>query len=905
MNKPLTLMALAALLALAPIGVAQEAGASTRAAAKPNRATVAAPQVESLTHAEGIDCPAPRFSWRLQATRRNVRQTSYRIRVATSPSLLSRGRADMWDSGTQTSDRSLYISYAGKPLASGTRYYWQVEVGTTVGRCTSAVSHWLTGLMSPGEWQAQWIGGSFGSDVENPADRRTRVNARYLRKDFTIPGNIRQAVLYISGLGLYKAYINGHQLGTQVLAPGPTNYDREVFYNTFDVTRELRRGANAIGVVIGNGRFMAMRSPGMRGFGLPRLLAQLVVTTTDGRRMVVGTDTTWQMMADGPIQTNNEFDGEVYNARKAMDGWGKAGYQARGWRQAEIVKRPAPIVRAQLNPNIHVMDSVRPRSIYRTSDGRYIMDMGQNMVGWLRIRLHGNEGDTLRLRFAERLKDRDSLFMLNLRTALVTDTYIADHRPAVWEPSFTYHGFRYVELSGFSHQPRLEDIQGQVVYDQMATTGSFECSNPVLNDIFHCAYWGIRGNYRGIPTDCPQRDERLGWLGDHATNSLGASYIYDAHLLYAKWVRDIALTQRADSVVCDIAPRYWSVYGDNVTWPMAWYTVAGMLYDQYGDERPITENYEGMKRFMLHIRNRYCSDGIITRDVYGDWCLPPESPELIHSKDSTRITRGPLLATAAYYRLCRLMERFATISAHTVDEALWRQLADDTRAAFNRHFLQTAEGYYDNNTVTANILALRWGLVPDDQVSRVFGHVVTKMTAQNPPHISTGVLGTQEIMRGLTDYGRGDIAYQIATNTTYPSWGFMVAHGATTIWELWNGDTANPHMNSGNHIMLLGDLIIWYYQYLAGIRQAADSQAYRHIVLRPYVADGLTHVNASYRSPYGDIVSRWRIEGGRFHWQFTIPANTTAEVYVPQADGSYHQAHYGSGTYEVSAPARQ
>ena len=851
----------------------------------------------------GIDAKAPLFSWQLSSTARGVMQQAYRIRVATSAEALAAGHADAWDSQWVRSRRSAYIPYRGKTLHSGTRYYWQVEVQTNTGRAVSETAHWTTALMDASEWRAQWIGGRFDSDVEKG---RTRIRARYLRRDFAVQAPIQRAMLYICGLGLYEAYINGQRIGTQVLSPTPTNYDRSVRYNTFDVTREVRQGANAIGVVLGNGRFMAMRNPGMRGFGLPRLLAQLVITTTDGRQTVIASDKTWQMMADGPIQTNNEFDGEIYDARKAMPGWNEPGYRQAGWRPAELMAAPAPLIEAQTNPNIQVMDSVQPQSIRPIGHGRYLIDMGQNMVGWLRVRIHGDEGDTLRLRFAERLAPGhpDKLFLANLRTAEVTDTYISDHRPGTWQPAFTYHGFRYVEVSGFRRAPRLSAFQGQVVYDEMATTGTFHTSNSLLNRIYHCAYWGIRGNYRGMPTDCPQRDERLGWLGDRATGALGECYLFDNHLLYAKWIRDITETQRADSVISDVAPRYWSVYSDNVTWPMAWYTVAAMLDEQYGDSQPIREAYEPMKKFMLHLKNRYDDHGIITRDVYGDWCLPPESPELIHSKDSTRITRGPVLATAAYYRLCRLMERFAGIAGKTADVALWQEMGRETREAFNRRFYHADKGRYDNNTVTANILALRWGLVPEGEADRVFGQVVAKMTAAGTPHISTGVLGTQEIMRGLTDYGRGDIAYTLATNRTYPSWGFMTDHGATTIWELWNGDTANPRMNSGNHIMLLGDLVIWYYQYLAGIGQTSDSRGYSHIRLQPRIPEGLSHVSATYRSPYGLIESRWRIDGNTMHWQFTIPANTTAEVCIPQQGGRYVIQHYGSGTYEVTAQVR-
>lgn len=848
----------------------------------------------------GIDAKAPLFSWQLSSTARGVMQQAYRIRVATSAEALAAGHADAWDSQWVRSRRSAYIPYRGKTLRSGTRYYWQVEVQTNTGRAVSETAHWTTALMDASEWRAQWIGGRFGSDMEKG---RTRIRARYLRRDFAVQAPIQRAMLYICGLGLYEAYINGQRIGTQVLSPTPTNYDRSVRYNTFDVTREVRQGANAIGVVLGNGRFMAMRNPGMRGFGLPRLLAQLVITTTDGRQTVIASDKTWQMMADGPIQTNNEFDGEMYDARKAMPGWNEPGYRQAGWRPAELMAAPAPLIEAQTNPNIQVMDSVQPQSIRPIGHGRYLIDMGQNMVGWLRVRIHGDEGDTLRLRFAERLAPGhpDKLFLANLRTAEVTDTYISDHRPGTWQPAFTYHGFRYVEVSGFRRAPRLSDFQGQVVYDEMATTGTFHTSNSLLNRIYHCAYWGIRGNYRGMPTDCPQRDERLGWLGDRATGALGECYLFDNHLLYAKWIRDITETQRADSVISDVAPRYWSLYNDNVTWPMAWYTVAGMLYDHYGDPRPIQHNYQPMRAFMLHTRNCNLRHGIITRDVYGDWCMPPESPQLIHSKDSTRITDGRLLGTAAYYRLCGLMERFARISGATADTLLWQQIGHEVRQAFNREFYRPDKGYYSNNTVTANLLALRWGLVEPAHRDRVFANMVQQLSDKFHGHIGTGVLGTQEVMRGLTEGGRGDLAYRLATNTTFPSWGFMVEHGATTIWELWNGDTAEPKMNSGNHVMLLGDLVIWFYQYLAGIGQTADSQGFSHIVLRPHLYEGLDSVSASYHSLYGLIESAWQVEGDRIVWRFTIPANTEADVYIPRRDGSYTLRRYQSGTYRIKS----
>jgi alpha-L-rhamnosidase len=876
------------------------------------------PKVEMRTNPIGIGSRTPLFSWEINTEKENVMQISYRLLVASTPEKLKVGKADMWDSELITSDKSNYIAYRGKALQSGERYYWKVMVKTNKGKKESRPAYFQMALINHSEWIAKWIGGDFKSD--QPKDH-SKINARYLRKEFKVDGKVAKATLYICGLGLYEAYINGEKIGDQVLAPAATTYDKSIRYNTFDVTNLLNSGENAIGVILGNGRFAPFRLPGSRNFGTsPCLLAQLEITTDKGVKQRIISDKSWKMMADGPIQWNNEYDGELQDATKAMPGWNKVGYNAASWVQAQQLKKLKGYLMAQVNPNIKVMDTVKPISIHKTPDGRYILDMGQNMVGWLRVNLHGNEGDTLKMHFAERLNGEDSIYVANLRSAETTDTYVSNHAAGIWEPSFTYHGFRYVELKGFKTAPSLADIQGQVVYDEMATTGQFSTSNDLINKIYHCAFWGIRGNYRSFPTDCPQRNERMGWLGDRATGSLGECYIFDNHLFYNKWEQDIREAQREDSVVNDVAPRYWSVYSDNVTWPMAWYNVADMLYRQFGDVRAIIENYEGMKRFMLHQKNKFMKDGIITHDTYGDWCMPPESPELIHSKDPSRITNGNLLSTSAYYQLCLKMAKFAKLSGNEKDIAFWQDLAKEVRKSFNATFYNTEKGYYDNNTVTANILALRWGLAEEQNKEKIFANVIDQMVNKFNTHIGTGVLGTQEIMRGLTDYGRSDIAFKMVTNTSFPSWGFMVEHGATTIWELWNGDTANPAMNSGNHVMLLGDLVIWFYNYLAGIGQQPESIGFKKIELRPRVIEGLDHVEGSYHSIYGDIKSSWSHQNGQFSWSISIPANTTAKVYVPVKETSNVDAkaisskgryvgtdkgcavfEFGSGNYQLTS----
>jgi alpha-L-rhamnosidase len=472
--------------------------------------------------------------------------------------------------------------------------------------------------------------------------------------------------------------------------------------------------------------------------------------------------------------------------------------------------------------------------------------------------------------------------MDNLRSALVTDKYtLRSDAVETWEPAFTYHGFRFVEVTGYPGTPRVEDFEGQVVYDEMETTGHFETSDTTINQIYRNAYWGIRGNYRGMPTDCPQRDERMGWLGDRATGSHGESFIFDNHLLYAKWLDDIAESQREDGCVPNIAPPYWSAYSDNLTWPGAYVVICGMLYDQFGDPEPVARHYDSMKKWLAYIRDTYMTDHIIAKDVYGDWCMPPESPELIHSKDPARKTDGAVLSTSFYFRMMTLMERFAGILEKPADAAGFAAEAEAVKQAFNEKFLNRETGQYSNNTVTANLLPLCFGMTPDTCREKVFGNIAERTEGEYNSHVSTGLVGIQWLMRGLSGNGRSDLAFRIATNRDYPSWGYMVEKGATTIWELWNGDTADPAMNSANHVMLLGDLVVWFYEYLGGIRNAPGSAGFKEILLKPYPVDGLDHVDASFRSVHGPVASSWKKENGRFLWSVVVPCNTSARAFFP------------------------
>ena len=844
------------------------------------------PRCELLTSPQGIDLPAPRLSWEITSDERNIRQTAYRILVASSPEKLNADDGDLWDSQNVKSNASVNVPYGGKTLESRTICYWKVKVTTNQGSSEwSETAFWSMGLMNPADWQAKWTGldQSFNGDVLD--QRNTRLAARYFRKEFDASQKPVNATIYISGLGFYKLDINGKTVGNQEFSPTPTDYSKVVKYNTFDVTNELAQGKNAIAVTLGNGRYFSMRQPGVRHFGFPKMILQLELTYSDGSKQIVVSDDSWKVTANGPIRANNEFDGEEYDATMEISRWNATGFDDSKWLQAELVQAPEGKLEAQRNLNMKIMETIQPVSISQPKPGMYILDMGQNMVGWVSMKVKGKAGDKVKLRFSEVLQDDGTLYLANIRGALVSDIYtLKGSETELFEPIFTYHGFRFVEITGYPGTPTVDDFEGKVLQDEMEITGQFETSNQTLNQIYKNAYWGIRGNYRGMPTDCPQRDERMGWLGDRAVGSHGESFIFGNNNLYAKWLDDIAQAQREDGSIPDVAPNYWSIYSDNMTWPGAFLIIANMLYEQFGNQEPIVKHYYSMKKWISYMREKYMKDNIMLKDTYGDWCMPPESPELIHSKDPARKTDAAVLGTTFYYRMLVLLERFANILNKPADAKAFADEAVVVKNSYNEKFFDRETAQYSNNTVTANLLSLCYGMVPEGFDDKVFQNIVDKTEKEFEGHVSTGLVGIQWLMRGLSDRGRADLAFRIATNRDYPSWGFMIEHGATTIWELWNGNTADPAMNSHNHVMLLGDLIVWFYEYLAGIQNAPGSVAFEKIVMRPYPVDGLDYVKTSYQSLHGLIKSHWQKNGSSFQWEITIPGNTIATVYLPATD---------------------
>ncbi len=842
---------------------------------------------EYLTNPLGIDVIQPRLSWQINAPNniRNIEQQAYEIIVASSRTNIDKNIGDIWQSGRQASSQSVLVNYNGKPLQSSAYYYWKVKVHSNKGVSGwSNTAFWSMGMLDKQHWLGKWIGydNSFAWDS---VSQWARLSARYFRKEFTSASKIKRATAFISGLGLYELYLNGKKAGNDVLAPAPADYRKSAFYNTYDVTALVQQGKNAIGVVVGNGRYFTMRQNykphKINNFGYPKLLLQLEIEYTDGRKSIITTDETWKFTADGPIRSNNEYDGEEYDATKELTGWNKTGYNETDWLPVHIVTAPAGNLRSQMIPGMKIMQLIQPVSIKEIAPGKYIMDMGQNFSGWVKLRVQGKRGTQVQLKFAESLQPDGSLYTANLRDARVTDIYtLKGGAVEEWRPSFVYHGFRYVEITGFPGKPALANFTGELVFDEMKTTGHLTTDNATVNAILKNAWWGIASNYKGMPVDCPQRNERQPWLGDRATGAGGESFLFDNAALYAKWLNDIEDAQTPEGAIPDVAPAFWNYYSDNVTWPGTYILVADMLYRQFADTRNIIKHYPSMKKWMDYMRGRFMKNYIVTKDKYGDWCVPPESLELIRSKDSTRTTDGELLATSYYYKLLQLMKGFAVISNQATDTVLYNELLVNIHKAFNDKFFNASKNNYSNNTVTANLLPLYFGMVAAGKEKAVFENIYNKLAADNF-HISTGVIGTQWLLRGLSKYNKPQTAYTLAANTTYPSWGYMVQQGATTIWELWNGNTANPEMNSQNHVMLLGDLVIWLYENAGGIKANRANPGFKEIIMQPEFNSGLQSVKAGYQSVYGTITSNWHLKGKQLQWEVAVPANTTALLYIP------------------------
>lgn len=770
---------------------------------------------------------------------------------------------------------------SGEPLSVYTDAEWRASKSET--------PNWEQASHDDAAWEkakviAEYGGGPWGKVKAMAEDRR--LAARMLRRDFKAPKEVKRATAYVCGLGLFELYVNNSRISDNVLQPALTDYDKQAQYVTFDVTDKVKSGDNGIGVWLGNGRYFAPRlgiPVFTRTYGYPKLLLQLELQYADGTSERVVSGESWKLTTEGPIDANNEYDGEEFNAQREMAGWSGAGFDASKWQAPQLVKGPDGPLKAQMIEPMRVTETLKPKAVTEPKPGLFIVDMGQNMVGWCRIKVSGPVGSKVKLRHAETVTTDGLLYLDNIRDAKVTDIYtLKGGGEETYEPRFTYHGFRYVEVTGWPGKLAAGNIEGRVVHDDMPRSGNFSCSNELLNRIYGNIIWGTRGNYRTIPTDCPQRDERQGWLGDRSEECRGESYLYDIAAFYAKWVQDIEDSQKPTGSVPDVAPNYWVFYNDGIVWPSSFVIIPHTMHTQYGDSRILSSHYDGMKLYMDYMTKGLTPDDIMTSNTYGDWCVPPENPKLIHSEDPARKTNPELISTAYYYHDATLMQRSAKMLGKTEDAQKFEQLAQRLKTGFNKRFLKVDTGMYDNGAQTAHVLPLAFGLVPDEHKKRVFDRLVHKIENETNGHIGTGLVGGQWLMRVLSDNGRPDLAYRIASQKDYPSWGYMLENGATTIWELWNGNTADPAMNSHNHVMLIGDLNIWFTEYLAGIRPVKETPGFKQFTIKPYVVGDVTNVKGEVQSPYGTIKSAWTREGeSGLKLNITIPPNTSAIVSIP------------------------
>ncbi|MGH2558936.1 MAG: family 78 glycoside hydrolase catalytic domain [Thermomicrobiales bacterium] len=830
---------------------------------------------EYLTNPLGIDIPRPRLSWTFAASERGRRQSAYQILVSGGEEALRAGNGDLWDSGRVASSQSVHITYDGTPLTSGQRAYWSVRVWdeTDAASAYSDPAWWEMGLQMSADWQGQWIARDQDQDDAEPSP--------FVRTTFTLSQPVRRARLYATARGLYEAHLNGARVGDAVLSPGWTDYTKRIQYQTYDVGDVLHAGENVLGAILGSGWYNG--SVGFKGvrnhYGtFPQFLAQLVVEYEDGTTTTVVTDDAWRV-ATGPIRASDLLMGEEYDARAELTGWDAPGYAAAAWSPVRTVTRDdVPLVADRAEP-VRITEELKPTSITPLDDQSSIVDMGQNMVGWVRLKVRGPAGTRVQLRFAEVLNTDGTLYTTNLRFARQTDCYtLRGGGDEVFEPRFTFHGFRYVEVTGYPGQLTSDAITGCVVESATSPAGTFECSNEMVNRLQRAIVWGQRGNFLSIPTDCPQRDERLGWLADAQIYAGAACCNRDVAAFFTKWLEDVADAQSPEGAFSDVAPRLVDLADGAPAWGDGGVIVPWILYQRYGDLRIIERHYDGMARWLDYIHAANPDYRWVNRrnNDFGDW-LNVDAP-----------TPKDLLATAYWAYDADLMARLARALGRESDAARYDALFAKVKAAFIDAYV-SADGHVAGDTQTGYVLALHMDLLPDDLRAAATRHLVDDIE-RHDGHLTTGFVGVGYLCPLLTDLGHVDLAYRLLLNEDYPSWGYMLRNGATTIWERWDGWTEergfqDPGMNSFNHYAF-GSIGEWLFRHVAGIEVAPAHPGYEHVVIRPFPGGGLTWAKAEYQSILGTIASGWHVEDGGLRLEIEIPANVTATVYVPASNPS-------------------
>jgi alpha-L-rhamnosidase len=818
---------------------------------------------EFATNPLGIDVLYPQFSWKIESEKRDISQSAYQVIVTDSP-MDSETKSVIWDSGKIHSSLSTGLIYAGPRLYSRNRYYWKVIIWDSNNK--SAVSgetaYFEMGLLNQEDWEAEWIG-------------RTSIwtgRVVYYRCGFSVEKPIQKARVYLSGVGLHELHLNGKKVGDHVLDPNVSSFNKRILYVTYDIT-DLLKKRNVFGVIVG---------PGF--YGIPKLRLQAEIFFTDGtvkkiltNKVLMNAEYSWTV-STGPIISSSLYDGELYDAREEKPGWDSVGPARINDRNNTWVIYLDPpggkMVSQKLEP-IKVVDTIIPVTISEPVAGTYVLDVGQNVAGWAAIKVKGKRGTGISLKFAETLYDNGTVNQENLAMALAEDKYVLNGTgEEYWEPTFTYHGFRYVQLEGFPYRPKTSDILIKVVRSAVDKTGNFTCSNDLLNRIHNMVVSTEAGNLHGIPTDCPQRSERMGWLNDLTVRIEQALYNFNLPRFYAKFIEDIGDTQKPNGSISDTAPFKG---GTNPACPVSasYLLLALKSYEFYGNEMIIRRNYENMKAWVDYLYSR-TEDGILNYSNWGDWSPPIEFG--INSGPRSKNTPGDFMSTGYFYYSCHLISQMARIIDNTKDKIYYLKLAEKSAKAFNDKYWNEQTGGYGSNNQACNSFALFLGLVDKNRVPRVVENLVNDVKIHDY-HLTTGNLCTKYLLEMLTEHGHQEVAYKIATRETYPSWGYMLAKGATTLWERWEYATGSG-MNSHNHPMM-GSVDSWFYKYLVGIIPDDKVPGFERFNIHPYIINDLDFVEGEYNSVKGLIKSSWRKEQDVITMDVTIPVNSKATVFIP------------------------
>ena len=829
---------------------------------------------ENLTNPIGLDVQQPRFSWQLVSDKRNIAQTAYEI-------IVSADKRPLWKSGKVASTQSVQVSYAGKALQSGKKYTWELRVWDNNGKPSpwSEPAFFQTALLNTADWKAKWIEAGFAEDATRPAI--------LFRNQFSINKKITSATLYITAHGMYEVQLNGNKVGDAYLTPGWTSYNKRLQYQVYDVTNMLSNGDNAIGATVGNGWYRGYLAwednKNIYGNKLG-LLAQLNITYSNGTSETIVTDEKWKS-ATGAIKSVEIYHGETYDAREEKSGWSKAGFYDAGWKGVNLPTVAFNNLVATENEPVKKHETFKAIKLITTPAGEKVLDFGQNLVGWVVVNASGSAGDKIVIKHAEVLDKAGNFYTENLRAAKATATYILKGgAPESFEPHFTFYGFRYIKIENYPGEIKPENFTAVALYSDMKPTGTFTSSNALINQLQHNIQWGQRGNFLDVPTDCPQRDERLGWTGDAQAFSRTATFNFGVNNFFLKWMKDVAADQGADGKIPFVVPN---VLGPGAGGSTGWADVATIIpwniYLAYGDKRILENQYPSMKAWVKYMTDSSKNDLWNHGFHFGDWLFYRPFDD---NDGRSAVTDKYLIAQCFYANSVQLLINTAKVLNNTADEAMYTALLKKVKDAFLREYL-TPNGRLISGTQTAYVLALNFDMLPENLRTQAAERLAENVKSYDN-HLTTGFLGTPYLCHVLTRFGYTDIAFKLLLQEDYPSWLYPVKMGATTIWERWDGQKPDssfqtPGMNSFNHYAYgaIGD---WMYRKLVGLDTYEDGVGYKHIKIMPHIGGGFTNASASLQTYYGTVSSGWKIENDKLLMDIEIPANTTATVYVPAAN---------------------